>query len=162
MRQTLRKFKISFQYIQAKIYWNLILKASNTSHLVPIGSKLRPNLPHWWQGTNGIPVPGLKTRRLKYAHPVMKSNISQNSLKNNIVNSLLHTELYPHHCTLYTLHTGQNLISHTVTHRDIKFDIPIGSDWPQMGQIFGFLRSVSVHFGSVSQNVLKLILKCPR
>ena len=31
------------------------------------------------------------------------------------------------------------------------------SDWPQMGQIWDFLRSVSVHFGSASQNVLKLI-----
>ena len=37
-----------------------------------------------------------------------------------------------------------------------------GSDWPQMGQIWGLLRSVSVHFGSPSQNVLKLILKSPR
>ena len=32
-----------------------------------------------------------------------------------------------------------------------------GSDWPQMGQIWDFLRSVSVHFGSVSQYVLSLI-----
>ena len=31
-----------------------------------------------------------------------------------------------------------------------------------MGQIWDFLRSVSVHFGSLSQNVLKLILKSPR
>ena len=31
-----------------------------------------------------------------------------------------------------------------------------------MGQIYDFLRSVSVHFGSASQNVLKLILKSPR
>ena len=45
---------------------------------------------------------------------------------------------------------------------DAKFCIQIGSDWPQMGQIWGFLRSVSVHFGSPSQNVLKLILKSPR
>ena len=35
-------------------------------------------------------------------------------------------------------------------------------DWPQMGQIWDFLRSVSVHFGSLSQNVLKLILKSHR
>ena len=48
--------------------------------------------------------------------------------------------------------------------RDVKFAIRIGSDyyWPQMGQIWDFLRSVSVHFGSPSQNVLKLILKSPR
>ena len=31
--------------------------------------------------------------------------------------------------------------------RDVKFGIQIGSDWPQMGQIWDFLRSVSVHFG---------------
>ena len=31
-----------------------------------------------------------------------------------------------------------------------------------MGQIWDFLRSVSVYFGSESQNVLKLILKSPR
>ena len=46
--------------------------------------------------------------------------------------------------------------------RDIKFGIKIGSDWLQIGQIWNFLRSVSVHFGSASQNVLKLILKSPR
>ena len=39
---------------------------------------------------------------------------------------------------------------------------PNRSDRPQMGQIWDFLRSVSVDFGSVSQNVLKLILKRPR
>ena len=38
----------------------------------------------------------------------------------------------------------------------------IGSHWPQMGQIWDFLRSVSVHFGALRQNVLKLILKSPR
>ena len=31
-----------------------------------------------------------------------------------------------------------------------------------MGQIWDFLRSVSVHFGAPRQNVLKLILKSPR
>ena len=46
--------------------------------------------------------------------------------------------------------------------RAVKFSIQIGSDWSQMGQIWDFLRSVSVHFGSASQNVLKLILKSPR
>ena len=45
---------------------------------------------------------------------------------------------------------------------DVKFDIQIGSDCPKMGQIWDFLRSVSVHFGSLSQNVLNLILKSPR
>ena len=40
--------------------------------------------------------------------------------------------------------------------------IQIVSDWPQMGQIWDFLRSVSVHFGAPRQNVLKLILKSPR
>ena len=45
--------------------------------------------------------------------------------------------------------------------RDVRFGIQIVSDWPQMGQIWDFLRSVSVHFGSASQNVLKLILKYP-
>ena len=40
---------------------------------------------------------------------------------------------------------------------------PQVSDWPQMGHIRGiYLRSDSVHFGSPSQNVLKLILKSPR
>ena len=30
----------------------------------------------------------------------------------------------------------------------VKFAIQIGSDWPNMGQIWDFLRSVSVHFGA--------------
>ena len=42
---------------------------------------------------------------------------------------------------------------------DVKFGIQIGLDLPQMGQIRDFLRSVSVHFGSASQNLIKLILK---
>ena len=47
--------------------------------------------------------------------------------------------------------------------RDVKFGIQkIESDWPQMGQILDFLSSVSLHFGSSSQNVLKLILKSSR
>ena len=29
---------------------------------------------------------------------------------------------------------------------DVKFVIQIGSDWSKMGQIWDFLRSVSVHF----------------
>ena len=33
---------------------------------------------------------------------------------------------------------------------------------PQMGQIWDFLRSVSVHFGAMRQNALKLILKSHR
>ena len=45
--------------------------------------------------------------------------------------------------------------------RDVKFGIQIGSSWSKMGQIWDFLRSVSVHFGSASQNVLKLILESP-
>ena len=36
------------------------------------------------------------------------------------------------------------------------------SDWSQIGKIWDFLRSVSIHFGSASQNVQKLILKSPR
>ena len=46
--------------------------------------------------------------------------------------------------------------------RDVKYGIQIGSDWPKMGQIWDFLRSVSVNFGSSSQNVLKLVLKSLR
>ena len=52
-----------------------------------------------------------------------------------------------------------------VTHlptRNLKFGTQIGSDRPQIRQIWDFLRSVSVHFGSPSQNILKLILKSPR
>ena len=38
----------------------------------------------------------------------------------------------------------------TLLSRDVKFGIQIGSDrWPHMGQIWDFLRSVSLHFGSV-------------
>ena len=37
--------------------------------------------------------------------------------------------------------------------------IEIRSNWSQIGQIWDFLRSVSVHFGAPRQNVLKLILK---
>ena len=48
----------------------------------------------------------------------------------------------------------------------LLWDVPVatelGQKCPQMGQIWDFLRSVSVHFGSPSQNVLKLILKSPR
>ena len=36
-----------------------------------------------------------------------------------------------------------------VSHSGGKFDIQIGSDWPEMGQIWDFLRSVSVHFGVI-------------
>ena len=46
--------------------------------------------------------------------------------------------------------------------RDVKCGIQIGSDCPQTGQIWDFLRSVSVHFGAPRQNELKLILKSPR
>ena len=35
-----------------------------------------------------------------------------------------------------------------IPHRDAKFGIQIVSDWRQKGQIWDFLRSVSVHFGS--------------
>ena len=61
---------------------------------------------------------------------------------------------------------GQNLGDEVtlvcVSHRDVKFGIQIGSVWLQIGQIWDFLRSVSVHFGSLSQNVLILILKRSR
>ena len=40
---------------------------------------------------------------------------------------------------------------------DVTFGIRIGSDWPEMGHIWDFLRLVSVN-----QNVMKLILKSPR
>ena len=36
--------------------------------------------------------------------------------------------------------------------RDAKLGVLIGSDWPQMGQIWDYLRSVSVQFGSLSQD----------
>ena len=39
------------------------------------------------------------------------------------------------------------LVSQSLYFRDDKFVIQIGSDWPQMGQIWDFLRSVSVNFG---------------
>ena len=42
-----------------------------------------------------------------------------------------------------------------------KFDIQSGSNRHQMGQIWDFLRPVSVHFGAPRQNVLKLVLKRP-
>ena len=42
------------------------------------------------------------------------------------------------------------------------FKIRFSTDWPEMGQIWDFLRSVSVHFGAPRQNVLNLILKSPR
>ena len=54
---------------------------------------------------------------------------------------------------------SQNL---DVATRGGEFGIQIGSDWPQMGQIWEFLRSVYVHFGAGRQEVLKLILKIPR
>ena len=54
------------------------------------------------------------------------------------------------------------IIDNDIPFRDVKFGIQSGSDWPKTGQIWDFLRSVIVHFGSVSQNVLELILKSPR
>ena len=35
--------------------------------------------------------------------------------------------------------------------RDVKLEIQVGSDWSQMGAIWDFLRSFSVHFGSPTQ-----------
>ena len=49
----------------------------------------------------------------------------------------------------------------TLPTRDVKFGIQIVSFWPELGQIWDFLRSVPVHFGSSSQNVLKSVLKSP-
>ena len=40
-----------------------------------------------------------------------------------------------------------------------QYSLQMGSDWPQTGQMWDVLRSVSVHFGSPSQSVLKMILK---
>ena len=48
------------------------------------------------------------------------------------------------------------------TDRDGKLGMKIGPDWPIMGQISDFLRSVSVHFGAGRLNVLTLIFKSPR
>ena len=45
----------------------------------------------------------------------------------------------------------RNMLVH-VESRDVKFGIEIGAHWPQIGQIWDFYRSVSVHFGSASQN----------
>ena len=45
---------------------------------------------------------------------------------------------------LYSVH----IYIQTLSSRDVQFDIQIESDWPQMVQIWEFLRSVSVHFGS--------------
>ena len=42
---------------------------------------------------------------------------------------------------------------------DVKFGIKIESDWPQIGQIWELLRSVSVHFGAVSQKYTETDLK---
>ena len=35
--------------------------------------------------------------------------------------------------------------------------IKLGSDWPQMGQIWDFLRSISVHLGSTHPNWVRLV-----
>ena len=43
-----------------------------------------------------------------------------------------------------------------------NFASKLGQIGIQIGQIWDFLRSVSVHFGSGSQNVLKLIFKSPK
>ena len=37
--------------------------------------------------------------------------------------------------------------------RDVKFGNQIEADWPQMGQIWDFLRSVSVHFGTAKFDI---------
>ena len=44
--------------------------------------------------------------------------------------------------------------------RDVKIDIKIGSDWPRMGQIWEFLRSVSVHFDQLGQSCPKWSKSC--
>ena len=66
-------------------------------------------------------------------------------------------------CSINT-HNWVDISNALTTHwsRSIKFSIQIGLDWPQMGQIWDFLRSVSVYFGAPRQNILKLILKSPR
>ena len=46
--------------------------------------------------------------------------------------------------------------------RDVIFAPQIRSYWPKMGQIWDFLRSVSVHFGSPRINLLILLLKSHR
>ena len=46
-----------------------------------------------------------------------------------------------------------------VVYRDVKFDIQIGYDCPQMGQIWDFLTSVSVYFGSARSKCTETDLK---
>ena len=55
------------------------------------------------------------------------------------------------HVGVSLVHAGDRLtrvvhVTRTVNARDVKFGIQIESDWPQMRQIWDFLRSVSVHF----------------
>ena len=68
--------------------------------------------------------------------------------------------------TFYNFLISNSLI-YVVIHlsiKKIKFYLyeTLMSNWSQMVHILNFLRTVSVHFGSPSQNVLKLILKSPR
>ena len=53
-------------------------------------------------------------------------------------------------CVLYHV-TVRAMLS-----KDVNFGVQIWSDWPQMGQICDFLRSASVHFGSVTSLILWL------
>ena len=70
--------------------------------------------------------------------------------------------LWPENHTKTT--SREHNIIHTPWNRDGKFDIQIGSDWPQIEQIWDFLRSVSIHFGMYwnwSETDLKKSQICP-
>ena len=64
--------------------------------------------------------------------------------------------------TLVSLVDRRGSPSNTTHNHSCQASYSIGADSSQMGQIWYFLWSVSVHFGAVRQNVLKLIIKSPR
>ena len=69
------------------------------------------------------------------------SSLVEPTLNRNVLNNLI-------------LENAYNSNNHDIklispVPKGFKFGIQIGSDWPQMGQICDFLRSVLVHFGSL-------------
>ena len=75
--------------------------------------------------------------RAKHSHPARWKDVK------NVVKS----------CFLSFIESAEFGRDHTdcwsISPRVVKFDIWIGSDWPKIGQIWYFLRSVSVHFTKI-------------
>ena len=125
----------------------------NISFSVHFASQVCPT---WFGANPDIPVTIIKSRGADVTVNSAVCNVPQLALA-SFPRSLLLFLSATFAVAFYRRYVNDNLQS-----QDVKFGIQIGSDLFQMGQTWDFLRSVSVHFGSASQNVQKLILKSPR